>query len=119
MKLHLFGKLSIVEQLDEGYQIARRKHQKEVTKNPQHILSRIIDGVKLALSWLCVPMIRVQNPGIFCGLVDSIVSLLKKLCVVYNMYIDIMFLNIFTIFDPCDPIPLPIRQKFFTTSHQC
>lgn len=91
MKLHLFGKLSIVEQLDEGYQIGRRKHQKEVTKNPQHILSRIIDGVKLALSWLCVPMIRVQNPGIFCGLVDSIVSLLKKLCVVYNMYIDIMF----------------------------
>lgn len=41
MKLHRFGKLSIVEQLDEGYQISRIKHNEEVIKS-QPILSTII-----------------------------------------------------------------------------
>lgn len=36
MKLSCFGRLSKVEQLDEG----KRKHNKEVTKNP-HILSTV------------------------------------------------------------------------------
>ncbi len=42
MRLQFFGKLSIAEQLDEGYRIGIRRHNEEVTKN-RHILSRIID----------------------------------------------------------------------------
>ncbi len=45
IRLQFFGKLSIAEQLDEGYRIGIRRHNEEVTKN-RHILSRIIDCVK-------------------------------------------------------------------------
>ena len=41
LKLNYFGRLSIAEQLNEGYRIGIRKHNEEVTKN-RHILSRII-----------------------------------------------------------------------------
>ena len=45
MKLQFFGRVSIAEQLDEGYRVGIRRHNEEVTKN-RHILSRIIDCVK-------------------------------------------------------------------------
>ena len=46
LKLNLFGRLSIAEQLDEGYRIGIRKHNEEVRKNRHIILSRIINCVK-------------------------------------------------------------------------
>lgn len=47
LKLQLFGRFSIVEQLDESYQISRIKHNEEVIKS-QPILSTIIKCVNLA-----------------------------------------------------------------------
>ncbi|KAK0152292.1 Zinc finger MYM-type protein 1 [Merluccius polli] len=79
LKLHLFGRLSIAEQLNEGYRIGIRKHNEEVTKN-RHILSRIIDCIKfcgvfeLALRGHDESE-SSDNPGIFCGLVDFVASL--------------------------------------------
>ncbi|XP_008273895.1 zinc finger MYM-type protein 1-like [Stegastes partitus] len=79
MKLKLFGRVSIAEQLDEGYRAGIRRHNEEVTKN-RHILSRIIDCVKfcgafeLALRGYDESEGSV-NPGIFCGLVDFVASL--------------------------------------------
>lgn len=46
LKLQLFGRFSIVEQLDEGYQISRIKHNEEVIKS-QPILSTIIKFYKI------------------------------------------------------------------------
>lgn len=46
MNQTFLGGVSIVEQLDEGYRIGIRRHNEEVTKN-QHILSRIMDCVKV------------------------------------------------------------------------
>ncbi len=79
MRLQLFGKLSIAEQLDEGYRIGIRKHNEEVTKN-RHILSRIIDCVKFCGAFELAlrghgESETSDNPGIFLGLVDFVASL--------------------------------------------
>ncbi|XP_057193943.1 zinc finger MYM-type protein 1-like [Triplophysa rosa] len=79
MRLQFFGKLSIAEQLDEGYSIGIRRHNEEVTKN-QHILSRIIDCVKCCGAFELAlrghnESESSDNPGIFRGLVDFVASL--------------------------------------------
>ncbi|XP_062268110.1 zinc finger MYM-type protein 1-like [Platichthys flesus] len=79
MKLSLFGRLSIAEQLDEGYRIGIRKHNEEVRKN-RHILSRIIDCIKFCGAFELAlrghdESESSDNPGIFRGLVDVVASL--------------------------------------------
>ncbi|KAJ8335756.1 hypothetical protein SKAU_G00390980 [Synaphobranchus kaupii] len=79
MKLSFFGRLSIAEQLDEGYRIGIRKHNEEVTKN-RHILSRIIDCVKFCGAFELALRGHDEteasaNPGIFRGLVNFVASL--------------------------------------------
>lgn len=79
LKLSLFGRLSIAEQLDEGYRIGIRKHNEEVRKN-RHILSRIIDCVKFCGAFELAlrghdESENSDNPGIFRGLVDVVASL--------------------------------------------
>ncbi|XP_058629145.1 zinc finger MYM-type protein 1-like isoform X2 [Onychostoma macrolepis] len=79
MRLQFFGKLSIAEQLDDGYRIGFRRHNEEVTKN-RHILSRIIDCVKFCGAFELVlrghdESETSDNPGIFRGLVDFVASL--------------------------------------------
>ncbi|KAI7804756.1 hypothetical protein IRJ41_017198 [Triplophysa rosa] len=79
MRLQFFGKLSIAEQLDEGYRIGIRRHNEEVTKN-RHILSRIIDCVKFCGAFELAlrghnESESSDNPGIFRGLVDFVASL--------------------------------------------
>ncbi|KAI7800942.1 hypothetical protein IRJ41_015727, partial [Triplophysa rosa] len=78
-RLQFFGKLSIAEQLDEGYRIGIRRHNEEVTKN-RHILSRIIDCVKFCGAFELAlrghnESESSDNPGIFRGLVDFVASL--------------------------------------------
>lgn len=72
MKLHFSGRLTKVEQLNEGNQIGRRQHNKEVTKN-HHLLSRITDCVKFCEAFELALLGRDKNadsdnPGIFFGL---------------------------------------------------
>ncbi|RXN05739.1 zinc finger MYM-type 1-like protein [Labeo rohita] len=79
MRLQIFGKLSIAQQLDEGYRIGIRRHNEEVTKN-RHILSRIIDCVKFCGAFELALRGHDEsegsdNPGIFRGLVDFVASL--------------------------------------------
>ncbi|XP_030575216.1 uncharacterized protein LOC115772910 isoform X2 [Archocentrus centrarchus] len=79
MKLSFWGKLSIAQQLDEGYRIAVRRHSEEVTEN-RHILSRIIDCVKFCGAFELAlrghdESKSSENPGIFRGLVDFVASL--------------------------------------------
>ncbi len=75
MRLQLFAKLSIAEQLDEGYRIGIRRHNEEVTKN-RHILSRIMDCEILWCIWRGHDESETSdNPGIFRGLVDFVASL--------------------------------------------
>ncbi|CAL9695954.1 unnamed protein product [Knipowitschia caucasica] len=79
MKLQFFGRVSIAEQLDEGYRVGIRRHNEEVTKN-RHVLSRIIDCVKFCGAFelaLCGhdESESSVNPGIFRGLVDFVASL--------------------------------------------
>ncbi|RXN12340.1 zinc finger MYM-type 1-like protein [Labeo rohita] len=79
MRLQIFGKLSIAQQLDEGYRIGIRRHNEEVTKN-RHILSRIIDYVKFCGAFELALRGHDEsegsdNPGIFRGLVDFVASL--------------------------------------------
>ncbi|XP_056306384.1 uncharacterized protein LOC130218267 [Danio aesculapii] len=79
MRLQFFGKLSIAQQLDEGYRIGIRRHNEEVTKN-RHILSRIIDCVKFCGAFELAlrghdESESSDNPGIFRGLVDFVASL--------------------------------------------
>ncbi|XP_051790305.1 zinc finger MYM-type protein 1-like [Erpetoichthys calabaricus] len=79
MRLHFFGRLSIAEQLDEGYRIGIRRHNEEVTKN-RHILSRIIDCVKFCGAFELALRLHDESessdkPGIFHGLVDFVASL--------------------------------------------
>ena len=45
LKLSAFGSVNIAMQLDDGYRLALRRHNDEVSKN-RHILGRLIDGVK-------------------------------------------------------------------------
>ena len=45
LKLSVFGSVKIATQLDDGYRLALRRHNDEVSKN-RHILGRLIDGVK-------------------------------------------------------------------------
>ncbi|KAL1279200.1 hypothetical protein QQF64_025873 [Cirrhinus molitorella] len=79
MRLQFFGKLSIAEQLDEGYRIGIRRHNEEVRKN-RHILSRIIDCVKFCGAFELAlrghdESQSSDNPGIFRGLVDFVAAL--------------------------------------------
>jgi hypothetical protein len=79
VKLKFLGKVSIAEQLDEGYRIGIRRHNEEVTKN-RHILSRIIDCVKFCGAFELAlrghdESESSDNPGIFRGLVDFVASL--------------------------------------------
>ncbi|XP_061433278.1 zinc finger MYM-type protein 1-like isoform X1 [Lethenteron reissneri] len=79
MKLTFLGRVSIAEQLDEGYRIGIRRHNEEVTKN-RHILSRIIDCVKFCGAFELAlrghdESESSDNPGIFRGLVDFVASL--------------------------------------------
>ncbi|KAL0152798.1 hypothetical protein M9458_052521 [Cirrhinus mrigala] len=79
MRLQIFGKLSIAQQLDEGYRIGIRRHNEEVIKN-RHILSRIIDCVKFCGAFELALRGHDEsegsdNPGIFRGLVDFVASL--------------------------------------------
>ncbi|KAG1933968.1 zinc finger MYM-type protein 1-like [Pimephales promelas] len=79
MRLQFIGKLSIAEQLDEGYRIGIRRHNEEVAKN-RHILSRIIDCVKFCGAFELAlrghdEIESSENPGIFRGLVDFVASL--------------------------------------------
>ncbi|KAM3842976.1 zinc finger MYM-type protein 1-like [Diretmus argenteus] len=79
VKLSFFGRLSIAEQLDEGYRIGIRRHNEEVTKN-RHILSRIIDFVKFCGAFELAlrghdESESSDNPGIFRGLVNFVASL--------------------------------------------
>ncbi len=76
MRLQFFGKLSIAEQLDEGYMIGIRRHNEEVTKK-RHILSRITDCVKFCGAFELAlrghdESKSSDNPGIFRGLVDFV-----------------------------------------------
>ncbi|XP_068423358.1 zinc finger MYM-type protein 1-like [Clinocottus analis] len=76
MKLTLFGRLSIAEQLKEGYRLGIRKHNEEVRQN-RHILSRIMDCVKYCGAFELRGHDESQNsdnPGMFC-LVDAVASL--------------------------------------------
>ncbi|KAK0131414.1 Zinc finger MYM-type protein 1 [Merluccius polli] len=79
LKLNFFGRLSIAEQLNEGYRIGIRKHNEEVTRN-RHILSRIVDCVKFCGAFEVAlrghdESESSDNPGIFRGLVDFVASL--------------------------------------------
>ncbi|XP_063046928.1 zinc finger MYM-type protein 1-like [Engraulis encrasicolus] len=79
LKLRLFGRLSIREQLDEGYRVGIRKHNEEVTKK-RHILSRIIDCVKFCGAFELAlrghdESADSNNPGVFLGLVDFVASI--------------------------------------------
>lgn len=79
MKLTFLGRVSIAEQLDDGYRIGIRRHNEEVTKN-RHILSRIIDCVKFCGAFELAlrghdESESSDNPGIFRGLVDFVASL--------------------------------------------
>ncbi|RXN07835.1 zinc finger MYM-type 1-like protein [Labeo rohita] len=79
MRLQIFGKLSIAQQLDEGYRIGIRRHNEEVTKN-RRILSRIIDCVKFCGAFELALRGHDEsegsdNLGIFRGLVDFVASL--------------------------------------------
>ena len=79
LKHNFFGRLSIAEQLNEGYRIGIRKHNEEVARN-RHILSRIIDCVKFCVAFELAlrghdEIESSDNPGIFHGLVDFVSSL--------------------------------------------
>ncbi|XP_039648866.1 zinc finger MYM-type protein 1-like [Perca fluviatilis] len=79
MKLTFFGRVSIAEQLDEGYRIGIRRHNEEVTKH-RHILSTIIDRVKFCGAFELAlrghdESESSDNPGMFRGWVDFAASL--------------------------------------------
>lgn len=90
LKLQLFGRFSLVEQLDEGYQISRIKHNEEVIKS-QPILSTIIKCVNLAepLNQLWVAMRRVIILDILwfgglCCLTGCVKIQVQTICSVYR-----------------------------------
>ncbi len=82
MRIQFFGKLSIAEQLDEGYRIGIRRHNEEVTKKSTH---PVWNNRLCEILW-CIwrghdESETSDNPGIFRGLVDFVASLdgvLKK-----------------------------------------
>ncbi|KAK7912495.1 hypothetical protein WMY93_012706 [Mugilogobius chulae] len=79
LKLSTFGTVNISVQLDQGYRLAVRRHNDEVSKN-RHILSRLIDCVKFCGLFelaLCGKDENEDsnNPGVFRGLVDLVASL--------------------------------------------
>ncbi|XP_034038832.1 zinc finger MYM-type protein 1-like [Thalassophryne amazonica] len=79
LRLTFFGRHSITEQLNEGYRISIRRHNKEVTKN-RHILSRIIDCLKFCGAFELDlrghdESESSDDPGIFRGLADLVASL--------------------------------------------
>ncbi|XP_067249008.1 zinc finger MYM-type protein 1-like isoform X2 [Chanodichthys erythropterus] len=79
MRLQIFGKVSLAEQLGENYRIGIRRHNEEVIKN-RHILSRIIDCVKFCGAFELAlhghdERESSDDPGIFRGLVDFVASL--------------------------------------------
>lgn len=82
LKLSVFGSVNIATQLDEGYRLAVRRHNDEVSKN-RHILNRLIQCVK------CCGVFELAlrgkdeiegstNPGIFLELVDFVAQLELK-----------------------------------------
>ncbi|KAL1276105.1 hypothetical protein QQF64_035728 [Cirrhinus molitorella] len=79
MRLQIFGRLGVAQQLDKDYRISIRRHNEEVTKN-RHILSRIIDCVKFCGAFELALQGHDEressdNPGIFRGLVNFVASL--------------------------------------------
>ncbi|XP_030267317.1 zinc finger MYM-type protein 1-like isoform X2 [Sparus aurata] len=79
LKLAMFGRVNIGEQLNEGYRLGIRKHNEEVDKN-RHILYKIIDCVKFCGAFELAlrghdESESSENPGVFKGLVDFVASL--------------------------------------------
>ncbi|KAK0152071.1 Zinc finger MYM-type protein 1 [Merluccius polli] len=73
------GRVNIATQLDEGYRLAVRRHNNEVSKNP-HILNRLIQCVKFCGVFELALRGKDEtkgstNPGIFLGLVDFVAQL--------------------------------------------
>ncbi|KAK0136742.1 hypothetical protein N1851_027095 [Merluccius polli] len=79
MKLAMLGEVNIAAQLDEGYHVSVRNHNKEVDNN-RHILSKLIDCIKFCGSFELAlrghdESASSDNPGVFLGLVDLVASL--------------------------------------------
>ena len=72
-------RVNIATQLDEGYRLAVRRHNDEVSKN-RHILNRLIQCVKFCGVFELALRGKDEtegskNPGIFLGLVDFVAQL--------------------------------------------
>ncbi|KAL2086792.1 hypothetical protein ACEWY4_017851 [Coilia grayii] len=79
MKLAMLGQVNIATQLDEGYHVSVRNHNKEVDNN-RHILSKLIDCIKFCGAFELAlrghdESGSSENPGVFLGLVDLVASL--------------------------------------------
>lgn len=79
LKLSLFGKSDIVQQLNEAYRVGVRKHNAEVDKN-RYILSKLIDCIRFCGAFELALRGHDEteeslNPGVFRGLVDFVSSI--------------------------------------------
>ncbi|KAF1388865.1 hypothetical protein PFLUV_G00067270 [Perca fluviatilis] len=79
LRLSALGRVNIATQLDEGYRLAVRRHNDEVSKN-RHILSRLIQCVKFCGVFELALRGKDEtegstNPGIFLGLVNFVAQL--------------------------------------------
>lgn len=79
MKLAMLGQVNIATQLDEGYHVSVRNHNREVDNNRQ-ILSKLIDCIKFCGAFELAlrghdESDTSDNPGVFLGLVDFVASL--------------------------------------------
>ncbi|KAK6325060.1 hypothetical protein J4Q44_G00044020 [Coregonus suidteri] len=79
LRISALGRVNIATQLDEGYRLAVRRHNDEVSKN-RHILSRLIQCVKFCGVFELALRGKDEtegstNPGIFLGLVNFVAQL--------------------------------------------
>ena len=79
LRFATIGRVNIATQLDEGYRLAVRRHNDEVSKN-RHIVTRVIQCVKFCGVFELALRGKDEtegskNPGIFLGLVDFVAQL--------------------------------------------
>lgn len=79
LRLSALGRVNIATQLDEGYRLAVRRHNDEVSKN-RHVLNRLIKCVKFCGVFELALRGKDEtegstNPGIFLGLVNFVAQL--------------------------------------------
>lgn len=79
LKFSAYGRVNIATQLNEGYRLAVRRHNDEVSKN-RHILNRLIQCVKFCGVFELALRGKDEtegssHPGVFLGLVDFVAEL--------------------------------------------